>query len=171
MDDDTFPDESPIDIAAAVSLVPLLDDIDQDLSEEKGKVGQKQAYLRYLFGTAQQTGTSLRSYLPSRLPMVEMPKCRCPASLSRACLSHLACLRCRACQFPLDCASTVRFHTQSLQLWTSTGRVQGRRIRYSHLPKGDSESETSILISVFAYCYQKRQSNNHLKPRHGGKSQ
>ncbi|KAG7290146.1 hypothetical protein NEMBOFW57_000143 [Staphylotrichum longicolle] len=80
-DDDGLPDESPIDIAAAASLVPLPDDIDKDLSEdagEGGKTDQKQAYLRHLFGVAQQTGTSLRSYLPSKLPTVEMPKVAIP---------------------------------------------------------------------------------------------
>lgn len=78
MDDDTLPDESPIDIAAAASLVPLPDDTDQDLPEEGGKAEQKQAYLRHLFGIAQQTGTSLRSYLPSKLSMAEVPKVSMP---------------------------------------------------------------------------------------------
>ena len=73
MDDDALPDESPIDIAAAAALVPLPDDMDKDVSE------QKQAYLRHLFGIAQQTGTSLRSYLPSKLPVVEMPKVSMPS--------------------------------------------------------------------------------------------
>ncbi|KAK4151542.1 hypothetical protein C8A00DRAFT_35793 [Chaetomidium leptoderma] len=80
--DDEVPDECPIDIAAAASLVPLPDDIDRDLSEDAGdggKAEQKRAYLRHLFGVAQQTGTSLRSYLPSKLPTVEMPKVSMPA--------------------------------------------------------------------------------------------
>jgi hypothetical protein len=81
-EDDGVPDESPIDIAAAASLVPLSDDIDQDLSGDAtdgGKADQKRAYLRHLFGVAQQTGTSLRSYLPTKLPTVEMPKVSMPA--------------------------------------------------------------------------------------------
>ncbi|EAQ88818.1 hypothetical protein CHGG_05437 [Chaetomium globosum CBS 148.51] len=84
-DDDEVPDESPIDIAAAASLVPLPDEIDEQLSGDTGdaggdgKVDQKRAYLRHLFGVAQQTGTSLRSYLPSKLPTVEMPKVSIPA--------------------------------------------------------------------------------------------
>jgi hypothetical protein len=82
-DDDGVPDESPIDIAAAASLVPLPDDIDQDVSgdasSDGGKADQKRAYLRHLFGVAQQTGTSLRSYLPAKLPTVEMPKVSMPA--------------------------------------------------------------------------------------------
>jgi hypothetical protein len=80
--DDGVPDESPIDIAAAASLVPLPDDIDQDLSDsgvEAEKTDQKRAYLRHLFGVAQSTGTNLRSYLPSKLPTVEMPKVSMPA--------------------------------------------------------------------------------------------
>jgi len=79
-DDEIIPDESPIDIAAAASLVPLPDDKDggdggSELSD------QKQAYLQHLFGIAQQTSTNLRSYLPSKLPQVsvpEMPKVSMP---------------------------------------------------------------------------------------------
>ncbi|KAM7215354.1 hypothetical protein V8F06_009215 [Rhypophila decipiens] len=68
------PDESPIDIAAAASLVPLPDD--DGLEDKDGKQSeQRAAYMRHLFGVAQQTGTNLRSYLPSKLPNVpEMPK-------------------------------------------------------------------------------------------------
>ncbi|KAK3313666.1 hypothetical protein B0H66DRAFT_566693 [Apodospora peruviana] len=73
--DDGIPDESPIDIAAAASLVPLPDDIEDD---GKGSE-QKQAYMRHLFGVAQQTGTNLRSYLPTKLPTVpDMPKVSMP---------------------------------------------------------------------------------------------
>lgn len=82
------PDESPIDIAAAAALVPLPDDIDQEISEDVGpddqqpdQAEQKKAYLRHLLGIAQQTGTSLRSYLPSKLPTVEMPKVSLGAGL------------------------------------------------------------------------------------------
>ncbi|KAK3296391.1 uncharacterized protein B0H64DRAFT_461478 [Chaetomium fimeti] len=81
-DDEQVPDESPIDIAAAASLVPLPDDIDKNLSGDAdgdGKGDQKRAYLRHLFGVAQQTGTSLRSYLPSKIPTVEIPKVSMPA--------------------------------------------------------------------------------------------
>jgi hypothetical protein len=80
--DDEVPDESPIDIAAAASLVPLPDDIDQDVLADAGqdeKGGQKRAYLQHLFGVAQQSSSSLRSYLPSKLPAVEMPKVSMPA--------------------------------------------------------------------------------------------
>ncbi|KAK4097459.1 hypothetical protein N658DRAFT_478795 [Parathielavia hyrcaniae] len=80
--DDDVPDESPIDIAAAAALVPLPDDIEHDLEDsaaEGGKTDQKKAYLQHLFGVAQSTGTSLRSYLPLKLPVVDMPKVSMPA--------------------------------------------------------------------------------------------
>jgi hypothetical protein len=88
-DDGSVPDESPIDIAAAAALVPLPDDIESDISQDGGGGGraeaksdaaeQKKAYLRHLFGVAQQTGTNLRSYLPSKIPTVEMPKVPMPS--------------------------------------------------------------------------------------------
>ncbi|KAK3334194.1 hypothetical protein B0T19DRAFT_383388 [Cercophora scortea] len=76
-------DESPLDIAAAASLVPLPDD-DND---EGDQAEPKQAYLRHLFGVAQQTGSSIRSYLPSNikipsvdsLPKVSMPNVSMPS--------------------------------------------------------------------------------------------
>ena len=73
--DSSIPDESPIDIAAAASLVPLPDD--DGIDEKGGDKEQRQAYMRYLFGVAEQTGTNLRSYLPGnvKLPSVgDMPK-------------------------------------------------------------------------------------------------
>jgi hypothetical protein len=78
--DDEIPDESPIHIAAAASLVPLPDDMEAEEGGEKSdKAEQKQAYMRHLFGIAQQTGTSMRSYLPAKMPTVEMPKVSMPA--------------------------------------------------------------------------------------------
>ncbi|KAK0663915.1 hypothetical protein QBC41DRAFT_22878 [Cercophora samala] len=80
MADDDVPEESPIDIAAAATLVPLPDDIDGNEGEEKTEASeQKKAYLRHLFGVAQETSTNLRSYLPSKLPSVEMPKMSMPS--------------------------------------------------------------------------------------------
>ncbi|KAH6612311.1 hypothetical protein B0J18DRAFT_81051 [Chaetomium sp. MPI-SDFR-AT-0129] len=87
--DDNIPDESPINIAAAASLVPLPDDIDKDLNDDGTNTNtsndnsQRTAYLRYLFGAAQQTGTSLRSYLPSgripSIPSVPVPSVPVPS--------------------------------------------------------------------------------------------
>jgi hypothetical protein len=88
VDDASIPDESPIDIAAAASLVPLPDDIEDEITAGDGKeksAAEKQAYMRYLFGVAQQTGTNLKSYLPSKLPTMDqmsMPKVSLPASMS-----------------------------------------------------------------------------------------
>ncbi|KAK4444215.1 hypothetical protein QBC34DRAFT_442718 [Podospora aff. communis PSN243] len=81
-DNDGVPDESPIDIAAAASLVPLPDDdmgLDAEGGDKSEVAEQKQAYLRHLFGIAQETGTSLWSNLPSKLPTVEMPKVSMPS--------------------------------------------------------------------------------------------
>ncbi|KAK3935630.1 hypothetical protein QBC46DRAFT_421857 [Diplogelasinospora grovesii] len=80
LSDTEVPDESPIDIAAAASLVPLPDDDGGgDDGEDGGKPSeQKQAYLLHLFGIAQQTGANWRSYLPSKLPTVDMPKVSMP---------------------------------------------------------------------------------------------
>ncbi|KAL8314702.1 hypothetical protein RB593_008354 [Gaeumannomyces tritici] len=74
-----LPDESPIDIAAAASLVPLPDDREgspdgQAVPDEK----ERQTYLRHLFGVAEQAGTGLKaatatwsSRLPTKLPAME----------------------------------------------------------------------------------------------------
>ncbi|KAK1773034.1 hypothetical protein QBC45DRAFT_398380 [Copromyces sp. CBS 386.78] len=89
-DGDGVPDESPIDIAAAASLVPLPDDLENaedddgtaDPDKKKAISEQKQAYMRHLFGVAQQTGTNIRSYLPTKLPEMpewEMPKVFMPS--------------------------------------------------------------------------------------------
>jgi hypothetical protein len=83
-DDASIPDESPIDIAAAASLVPLPDDIENEIeSDGKSKsADEKQAYLRYLFGVAQQTGTNIKSHMPTRLPAMDhmsMPKVSMPS--------------------------------------------------------------------------------------------
>ncbi|KAK4182174.1 hypothetical protein QBC35DRAFT_191498 [Podospora australis] len=80
-DEDSIPEESPIDIAAAAALVPLPDDIGADGADTGDKTEaseQKRVYLRHLFGIAQETTTSLKSYIPSKLPSVEMPKVSMP---------------------------------------------------------------------------------------------
>jgi hypothetical protein len=78
--EDGIPDESPIDIAAAASLVPLPDDdMDGDGKDKPEVAEQKKAYLRHLFGIAQETSTSLWSNLPSKLPTVDMAKVSMPS--------------------------------------------------------------------------------------------
>lgn len=62
---DVLPDESPLDIAAAASMVPLPEDDDADADAER------RTYMRYLMGVAQQAGTGLRAYVPRTMP--EMP--------------------------------------------------------------------------------------------------
>ncbi|KAH8898947.1 hypothetical protein GQ53DRAFT_607222, partial [Thozetella sp. PMI_491] len=82
---DEIPDESPIDIAAAASLVPLPDDAEEDPEKaDQGEAGAKEvgkekgdsrkAYLRHLFDIAEQAGTNARSFIPSKLPAVNVPK-------------------------------------------------------------------------------------------------
>ncbi|KAK8116840.1 uncharacterized protein PG998_005121 [Apiospora kogelbergensis] len=75
-DGDDLP--SPLDIAAAASMVPLPDD--DDAAPATLQTGgadddeQKRTYMRYLFGVAQSAGTGLASYVPRQMPdMPAMP--------------------------------------------------------------------------------------------------
>ncbi|KAJ1328083.1 triacylglycerol lipase [Microdochium nivale] len=70
-DDSLFPDESPMDIAAAASMVPLPTDSSEDPLVAQAGADKKQTYMRYLMGVAQQAGTGVKSYVPTKLP--EMP--------------------------------------------------------------------------------------------------
>ncbi|KAI0175404.1 hypothetical protein BJ166DRAFT_478117 [Pestalotiopsis sp. NC0098] len=70
-DADSLPDESPLDIAAAASMVPLPDDNDAAPDTIEAKDAAKSTYMRYLFGVAQQAGTGIVSYVPRTMP--EMP--------------------------------------------------------------------------------------------------
>ncbi|KAH7190810.1 hypothetical protein DER44DRAFT_109807 [Fusarium oxysporum] len=69
-----LPDESPLDIAVAASLVPLPDDkgdgIIGDANIEGGDTVEKRNYLNYLFGVAQQAGTDTKGWLPNRIPQM-----------------------------------------------------------------------------------------------------
>ncbi|KAK7963897.1 hypothetical protein PG988_010871 [Apiospora saccharicola] len=70
---------SPLDIAAAASMVPLPDDDDAAPATLQTDGGdddeQKRTYMRYLFGVAQSAGTGLASYVP-KVPrqMPDMPQ-------------------------------------------------------------------------------------------------
>ncbi|KAK7995066.1 hypothetical protein PG990_013839 [Apiospora arundinis] len=72
---------SPLDIAAAASMVPLPDDDDaapatlQTEGDGDDADEQKRTYMRYLFGVAQSAGTGLASYVPRQMPdMPTMPQ-------------------------------------------------------------------------------------------------
>ncbi|KAI3324457.1 hypothetical protein HD806DRAFT_534759 [Xylariaceae sp. AK1471] len=71
-DDDTdIPDESPLDITAAAAAVPLPDDDEEVPPVADTKEAKKSNYMRYLMGVAQQAGTGVKSYVPTKMP--EMP--------------------------------------------------------------------------------------------------
>ncbi|OTB10795.1 hypothetical protein K445DRAFT_78067 [Daldinia sp. EC12] len=70
-DGNNMPDASPLDITAAASLVPLPDD-DEDPIEDHEQEAQKRTYMRYLMQVAQQAGTGVKSYVPTKMP--EMPQ-------------------------------------------------------------------------------------------------
>ncbi|KAI0104998.1 hypothetical protein GGR51DRAFT_549210 [Nemania sp. FL0031] len=65
------PDESPLDITAAAAAVPLPDDDDDVPPVADTSEAQKSNYMRYLMGIAQQAGTGVKSYVPTKMP--EMP--------------------------------------------------------------------------------------------------
>ncbi|GJC96758.1 hypothetical protein ColKHC_05584 [Colletotrichum higginsianum] len=91
---DELPDESPIDIAAAASLVPLPADGEGDLvgdvSTENMTAEEKRSYMQHLFRIAQSTGTGVKGWWPNKMPnmpsmpnMPNMPSMpRVPASVS-----------------------------------------------------------------------------------------
>jgi hypothetical protein len=72
--DSELPDESPLDIAAAASLVPLPDDKGEGLIGDADIEGvdtvEKRNYMNYLFGVAQQAGTDAKGWLPNRIPQM-----------------------------------------------------------------------------------------------------
>lgn len=92
-DNDDIPDESPLDIAAAASLVPLPTEGGEDAAAAEGgepsaaEVKDKQSYYRYLMGIAQSTGTGIsqassgvKGYIPTKLPsMPAMPSMSMPS--------------------------------------------------------------------------------------------
>lgn len=74
------PDVSPVDIAAAASLIPLPDDTDrEELAEDVATAStddqKKKKYMNYLFQVAQQAGTGIRGAWQSNMPSI-------PASVS-----------------------------------------------------------------------------------------
>ncbi|OHF02555.1 hypothetical protein CORC01_02250 [Colletotrichum orchidophilum] len=76
--DEEMPDESPIDIAAAASLVPLPADgeggLVGDMNPENMTTEEKRTYMQHLFRIAQSTGTGVKGWLPGKMPnMPSMP--------------------------------------------------------------------------------------------------
>lgn len=88
---DGLPDESPLDIAAAASLVPLPDDAQEASGDGDagGEIKDKQTYMRYLMGIAQnagtgvqQAGSSVKGYIPTTLPRIPTPSMPSMPSMS-----------------------------------------------------------------------------------------
>ncbi|KAJ2985109.1 hypothetical protein NUW58_g5712 [Xylaria curta] len=71
--DDGFeiPDESPLDITAAAAAVPLPDDDEDVPPVADTSEARKSNYMRHLMEIAQQAGTGVKSYVPTKMP--EMP--------------------------------------------------------------------------------------------------
>ncbi|KAI0835046.1 hypothetical protein F5Y06DRAFT_306425 [Hypoxylon sp. FL0890] len=78
-DDSDLPDASPLDITAAASVVPLPDDDEETPQEAEVKEARKSTYMRYLMQVAQQAGTEVKSYVPTKMP--EMPQIPSGSSL------------------------------------------------------------------------------------------
>jgi hypothetical protein len=81
-DDDGLPDESPLDIAAAASMVPLPEDSEGDLvgpshADDASANERKRTYRQYLFSVAQQTGSGVGAWWPSKMP--QMPNVSMPS--------------------------------------------------------------------------------------------
>ncbi|KAI0545002.1 hypothetical protein F4679DRAFT_600044 [Xylaria curta] len=70
-DGNEIPDESPLDITAAAAAVPLPDDDEDVPPVADTSEAQKSNYMRYLMEIAQQAGTGVKSYVPTKMP--EMP--------------------------------------------------------------------------------------------------
>lgn len=66
-----IPDESPLDITAAAAAVPLPDDDEDVPPVADTREAHKSNYMRYLMEIAQQAGTGVKSYVPTKMP--EMP--------------------------------------------------------------------------------------------------
>jgi hypothetical protein len=99
--DDELPDESPIDIAAAASLVPLpggegdlLGDASTEV-EEGDDAGERQnakrTYVQHLFEIAQSAGNEAKGWWPSTMPsMPKMPESVSSLSMPRVSVNPFA---------------------------------------------------------------------------------
>lgn len=75
-----LPDESPIDVAAAASIVPLPgsdDNLVGDANPENADTEEKRTYLQHLFQVAEGAGTGVKGWWPEKMPdfpSASMPK-------------------------------------------------------------------------------------------------
>ena len=74
-----LPDESPIDVAAAASIVPLPgsdENLAGDANPENADSDEKRTYLQHLFQVAEQAGTGVKGWWPDKMP--ELPRTGMP---------------------------------------------------------------------------------------------
>lgn len=99
--DDELPDESPIDIAAAASLVPLpggegdlLGDASTEVEEGEDageRQNAKRTYVQHLFEIAQSAGNEAKGWWPSTMPsMPKMPESVSSLSMPRVSVNPFA---------------------------------------------------------------------------------
>lgn len=79
-DDGGMPDESPIDIANAAALVPLPGGGDNLTADPEADTDEKRTYMQHLFQVAEQAGSGVRGWMPTKVP--EMPSIGMPAAVS-----------------------------------------------------------------------------------------
>ncbi|KAL4721994.1 cofilin [Fusarium chlamydosporum] len=121
--DGEFPDESPLDIANAASLVPLPDDTGDNLVGDANIEGadtvEKRNYLNYLFGVAQSAGSDARGWLPNKIPqMPNLPSMPNMPNMPKV---------------PSSVSSLGNVSMPSMRIW---GKKDGD-------PQGESEKEVS----------------------------
>lgn len=77
--DSILPDESPIDVAAAASIVPLPgsdENLAGDANPENADTEEKRTYVQHLFQIAEQAGTGVKGWWPEKMP--DLPKASMP---------------------------------------------------------------------------------------------
>lgn len=128
--DDEFPDESPLDIANAASLVPLPDDKGDNLIGDANIEGadtvEKRNYLNYLFGVAQSAGTDAKGWLPNKIP--QMPNLPSMPNMPKV---------------PSSVSSLGNVSMPSMRIWgKKEGNAQGEGEKQDSEQKTLSESES-----------------------------
>ncbi|CAG7554968.1 unnamed protein product [Fusarium equiseti] len=128
--DDEFPDESPLDIANAASLVPLPDDKGDNLIGDANIEGadtvEKRNYLNYLFGVAQSAGTDAKGWLPNKIP--QMPNLPSMPNMPKV---------------PSSVSSLGNVSMPNMRIWgKKEGNAQGEGEKQGSEQRNLSESET-----------------------------